>query len=160
MKRRDFLNFVGLSLMATSLPVAIAACSPDQPTAEPSGPEGDANSVDATTAEVDDSVREDGFAALGTVNELNADGFLAKKGFIAGPVIVIPDPANPDSIVAFDAMCTHNGCGVEWAETEFACPCHGSKYDVSGAVTNGPATESLGTYEAKTEGDLVLIKVT
>ena len=52
------------------------------------------------------------------------------------------------------------GCHNAWAGTEFACPCHGSKYDASGAVTNGPGTESLGTYEAKIEGDLVLIKVT
>ena len=158
MKRREFVNFVGLGLVATSLPVAIAACSPDQSTADPASTESDPSSLDAT-AEVDDSVREDGFAALGTVSELNAAGFLAKKGFVAGPVIVIPDPANPDDIIAFDSMCTHNGCSVEWAETEFACPCHGSKYDTSGTVTNGPATESLGTYEAKIEGDLVLIKV-
>ncbi|MGB3291700.1 MAG: ubiquinol-cytochrome c reductase iron-sulfur subunit [Phormidesmis sp.] len=157
MKRRELLNFVGLGLVATSLPVAIAACTPNEPE-ETANPEADTSSTDAPAAEVDDSIREDGFAALGTVSELKSAGFLAKKGFIAGPVIAIPDPANADSIVAFDSMCTHNGCSVEWAETEFACPCHGSKYDTSGAVTSGPATASLGTYEAKVEDDLVLIK--
>ncbi|MGC1307069.1 MAG: ubiquinol-cytochrome c reductase iron-sulfur subunit [Phormidesmis sp.] len=156
MKRREFLNFVGLGLVVTSLPVAIAACTPNEPE-ETTDPE--ASSTDAP-AKVDSSLREDGFAALGTVSELQSAGFLAKKGFIAGPVIAIPDPEKADSVIAFDSMCTHNGCSVEWAETEFACPCHGSKYDASGAVTNGPATESLGTYEAKIEDDLVLIKAT
>lgn len=158
MKRREFLNFVGLGLVASSLPVAIAACAPSNPEATTDS-EADTSSTDAP-AEVDNSLREDGFAALGTVTELKSAGFLAKKGFIAGPVIAIPDPDNADSVVAFDSMCTHNGCSVEWAETEFACPCHGSKYDASGTVTNGPATESLGTYEAKLEGDLVLVKAT
>ncbi|MFM5891932.1 MAG: cytochrome B6, partial [Dolichospermum sp.] len=29
MKRRDFINWVGLGFLASSLPVAIAACSPE-----------------------------------------------------------------------------------------------------------------------------------
>ncbi|MFO0173750.1 MAG: cytochrome B6, partial [Aphanizomenon sp.] len=29
MKRRDFINWVGLGCLASSLPVAIAACSPE-----------------------------------------------------------------------------------------------------------------------------------
>ena len=33
MKRRAFMNWVGVSFMATSLPVAIAACSPAEDTA-------------------------------------------------------------------------------------------------------------------------------
>ena len=159
MKRRELLNFVGLGLMATSLPVAIAACTPNEPEATTS-PEADASTTDAPAAEVDDSIREDGFAALGTVSELKSAGFLAKKGFIAGPVIAIPDPANADSVIAFDSMCTHNGCSVEWAETEFACPCHGSKFNADGSVANGPAAEPLRSYEAKIEDDLILIKST
>ena len=159
MKRRDFLNFVGLGLVATSLPVAIAACTPSEPE-ETTSPEADISSADTPVAEVDSSIREDGFAALVTVSELQSAGFLAKKGFIAGPVIAIPDPANAESVIAFDSMCTHNGCSVEWAETEFACPCHGSKFNADGSVANGPAAEPLSSYEAKIEDDLVLIKVT
>jgi cytochrome b6-f complex iron-sulfur subunit len=41
------------------------------------------------------------------VSDLDSKGFLAKIGFIAGPVIVIRDPVNADSIVALNSMCTH-----------------------------------------------------
>lgn len=34
------------------------------------------------------------------------------------------------------AVCTHLGCVVPWskAENKFACPCHGSQYDLTGKV--------------------------
>lgn len=34
MKRRDFIHWVGLGWLATSLPIAIAACSPEAPTSK------------------------------------------------------------------------------------------------------------------------------
>ena len=65
MKRREFVNFVGMGLMATSLPVAIAACgSETADTAEDTTePVADAPAAEA----VDSSVRDDGFAALGAL---------------------------------------------------------------------------------------------
>lgn len=156
MKRRSFMNWVGAGLMATSLPVAIAACSPAEDTAAEADP--CAATGDTAAAEVDSSIRDDGFAALGTVSELDSAGFLSSKTFIAGSVIAIRDPEDAGGIIALDSLCPHQGCHVDWESTEFACPCHGSTFSADGAVTNGPATEALGTYEAKIEGDLVLIK--
>ena len=77
---------------------------------------------------------------------------------MAGSVIAVRDPANSDGVIAVDSLCTHQGCHVDWADAEFACPCHGSKFSPTGEVTAGPATDALGTYEAKIDGDLVLIK--
>lgn len=44
---------------------------------------------------------------------------------------------------AYSAVCTHQGCPVQWDGGGFQCPCHGATYDSSGGVTGGPATGPL-----------------
>lgn len=158
MKRRDFFNCVGLGFLATSLPVAIAACAPGNTEATDETENATETEAPVTDEAVDSSVREDGFAALGTVTALDSEGFLADKDFAGGPVIVVRDPVDAASVVALNSTCNHQGCNVNWEETEFVCPCHGSKFGVDGSLVNGPATEPLAAYEAMIEGDLVLVK--
>ncbi|MGB7442002.1 MAG: ubiquinol-cytochrome c reductase iron-sulfur subunit [Coleofasciculaceae cyanobacterium] len=149
MKRRDFMSWVGVGFLASSLPMALAACTPqDSPEkAEP-------------TAKTPASA--DGFAPLGSVADLDTKGALVDKGFAAGPVIAIRDPANADNVIALDLRCPHQGCSVEWQakEAAFACPCHSSKFAPDGSVTNGPATTALKNYNAKIEDEQVLVKAT
>ena len=54
------------------------------------------------------------------------------------------------SLEEFSAVCPHLGCIVGWNSTEqtWDCPCHGSRFDVSGRVLNGPA---IGGLEPVTE---------
>ncbi len=159
MKRRAFMNWVGVSFIAASLPVAIAACSPAEDTAEA---DPCAVTEDPTGAESDEVTAvdsgDDGFTPLGTVSELDSAGFLANEDFAAGPVIAIRDPANADGVIALSSVCTHKGCNVDWQESEFVCPCHGSKFGAGGEVLEGPADEALSTYEAKIDGDQILVK--
>ena len=53
---------------------------------------------------------------------------------------------DPDGTVhAVSITCTHMGCTLRWnsAETSWDCPCHGSRFDISGAVVDGPAVRPL-----------------
>jgi len=47
------------------------------------------------------------------------------------------------------AVCTHLKCIVQWntAEKSWDCPCHGSRFDPSGRVLNGPAITDLEPVE-------------
>ncbi|UOD35113.1 Rieske 2Fe-2S domain-containing protein [Deferribacteraceae bacterium V6Fe1] len=57
----------------------------------------------------------------------------------------------------FSTVCTHLGCNVAFNKEGFACPCHGSKFDISGNVLKGPATRPLGKKKFKTTQDEIII---
>lgn len=53
------------------------------------------------------------------------------------------------------AACPHLGCIVAWNDTErgWDCPCHGSRFDCYGRVTNGPANSDLSAVESDEDMD-------
>ena len=61
------------------------------------------------------------------------------------PAVVVQPRAGV--FLAFDAVCPHAGCTVEYDQRNaiFVCPCHGSQFNGStGAVETGPASQGLG----------------
>lgn len=55
------------------------------------------------------------------------------------------------TVYTINPICSHMGCVLEWNRDEgsWDCPCHGSRYDHTGRLLNGPAVEPLesGTRE-------------
>jgi cytochrome b6-f complex iron-sulfur subunit len=64
--------------------------------------------------------------------------------------------------LALSSKCTHLGCTVPWVgkEMKFACPCHGSAYDITGAVINPPAPRPLDIYPISIENNVVKVDTT
>jgi cytochrome b6-f complex iron-sulfur subunit len=122
--RRAILGAAGAAVLLT-------ACGGGQdPTAE-------------ATSAPDDPVITD-------LETLRAEGAVAFQT-TDGKAIAI---ARGDRVVAFSAICTHEGCTVAWdAEDEvIACPCHGSRFDATdGAVVNGPARSPLPAVQVEVD---------
>jgi Rieske Fe-S protein len=75
---------------------------------------------------------------------------------INGEPALIAQPT-AGQVVAFSAICTHQGCVVAAAGDEFDCPCHGSKFDAAtGDVLNGPALEPLPAIPVAVSGDRIV----
>lgn len=151
MDRRAFLTWVGVGWVASSFPVAIAACSNTT----------ESESADAPVETASSPSRSDGFQSIGTTSDLESAGQILDKESTLGPLLVVRETTS-NTLAAVNPTCTHQACIVGWAadQKEFVCPCHGSKFDAKGAVKAGPATEPLSTYEVKIEENLVLVKRT
>lgn len=81
----------------------------------------------------------------------------AVSASIGSAPIVVSQPS-AGKVVAFSAVCTHQGCTVAPQGKEFDCPCHGSTFDAAtGAVINGPARDPLPQLKATVSGDTVTV---
>jgi Rieske Fe-S protein len=75
---------------------------------------------------------------------------------INGEPALIAQPT-AGQVVAFSAICTHQGCVVAAAGAELHCPCHGSKFDAAtGEVIHGPALEPLPRIDVAISGDRIV----
>lgn len=75
---------------------------------------------------------------------------------IGGEPVLLAQPTEGE-VVAYSAICTHQGCVVAAAGSKFECPCHGSIFDAAtGDVEVGPALEPLATVAVTVDGDRVI----
>lgn len=66
-----------------------------------------------------------------------------------GAKVLVARPGE-DEVVAFSAICTHQGCTVEPSDDGLRCPCHGSAFEpLTGEVVQGPAESALPRVEVQ-----------
>jgi len=112
-------------------------------------------------------------ATLGKIKDLNEkDPQLVKAEFLDDTGKVAEEEKlfvrwvrtgkNSGYWVVVSAICTHLKCKVDFASDDhiFICPCHGSRFDLSGAVLRKPAKTPLPDYSdmAYEDGSLLKLK--
>jgi menaquinol-cytochrome c reductase iron-sulfur subunit len=60
----------------------------------------------------------------------------------------------------FNPRCTHLGCAYRWdaRREQFACPCHGGTFAISGEVTGGPPPRALTKLSSKIEDGTLRVR--
>lgn len=128
--------------------VCLAACAPSieqdpkGPDGEP-GPDGQDDPDDADSGESSG----DGGNALAALDDIDVGGAIAVE--IDGEPVLLTRPSE-NEVLAFSAICTHDGCVVPPGEGDLVCPCHDSVFDpADGAVLSGPAQGPLPAIDVE-----------
>jgi len=85
---------------------------------------------------------------------------VAATGQLLTPLPLAVTRLTEVKVVAVSRICTHEGCTVNLPVASLLtldCPCHGSRFEVTGQVVNGPAARPLASFPAAIEGNQVVI---
>jgi cytochrome b6-f complex iron-sulfur subunit len=155
--RRDFfVKSAGVfALISTSglVSTVISSCSND-----PSGPSNVSPlaTVPGTVANNELSI------SLGTSSPITNKGTTALAQYNNGNDVVIVEHNSDDTFRALSAICTHQGCVLtdfDATNNQFVCPCHGSKFDMSGNVVRGPAGSKLRELTTRVENNDLIVSL-
>ncbi len=64
-----------------------------------------------------------------------------------------------DGFYALSSVCTHLGCMTQYQreQNEIDCPCHGSRFELSGEVKKGPAPRPLPRLQITIDRGLLVV---
>jgi cytochrome b6-f complex iron-sulfur subunit len=130
MERRQFFSYISLGAASLVVSKSLISCAKDN--TSPGSPQ----TVDFTL-----DLNNSSYSAL-----KNRGGSLYHNS-----VVIVH--TNSDQFVALSQICTHQSCTVEFdGSSGLQCPCHGSTFALSGAVTGGPAPSALKSYKTSLSG--------
>jgi Rieske Fe-S protein len=148
--RRQFCTYTcqAVSLLAAG---ALAACGKG-PTSPGAISVNEMPSVSGTVSGRTIAVTIDGASPLANVGsaaslQTSLGGFLVAR-------------TSADAFTAVTATCTHQSCTITGFEnSDYVCPCHGSRFTTSGAVVNGPAQRALQQFATTFDGTVLTVSV-
>lgn len=92
-----------------------------------------------------------------------------RADFGDGPYVLVENPQIPRAIflhrrpeggfAAVLTRCAHLGCQVEPSGDRLVCPCHGSEYEWTGEVLQGPAQRPLDRYRVTADDEAIYIEL-
>lgn len=149
------LAVVALAIASIAIPLRVAGLgrrADETPSAEPS-PEASLAGTTPSPGTRSPSAAPTNGIPVAKVSDLQRTGaFPFTVPFDAPAPLPAGDPGvivrlTDGTFVAFDALCTHEGCTVEWerADRFLHCPCHGAVFDPAdrAAVLEGPTDQPL-----------------
>jgi cytochrome b6-f complex iron-sulfur subunit len=124
LSRREFAHLAGLACIA-------AACSTDE--GGPTAPTAGGVTINGNTMTL--TVGQNP-----TLSQSNGMVLVSQRS-----ILVVRVAAN--HYQALSSVCTHQACTVSSFDgSRLTCPCHGSQFSTSGAVTKGPAASALRAF--------------
>ncbi|MCX6187175.1 MAG: Rieske (2Fe-2S) protein [Bacteroidetes bacterium] len=130
MDRKEFLSQVGIGVTSLLVPACIGGLSSCSKIAGTQTPTNVDFTIDTSTG------------------ALSANGgYLIQSGVIVARTQI-------GTFIAVSAACTHEGTNVYYssASSGFICSRHGARYNETGAVIQGPASQSLTKYKTTLTG--------
>jgi len=154
-RREFFFKSAGtIAVISTSglLGTIIASCSGSGP----SGP-----SPVTTMSIIQGTVSNNEISiALGASSPIANKGSRAVVEYNNGGGAVLVEHNSDDTYRAISGICTHQGCIItdyDGTNNDFVCPCHGSRFDLSGNIVQGPAHSKLSEFTTRIENGSLII---
>jgi Rieske Fe-S protein len=152
MERRAVLTSGAVIAGAGIAAVTLAACGDNSGSAGASAnsaaPAGSAPAASAGSASSG--------VKIAMVTDVPVGSIFAFEDPQGGPAFLLQPAAG--TFLAYSGICTHNGCtvGYDEAAAEFACPCHGARFEVAtGEPVQGPAQQPLAKIAVVESGGVV-----
>lgn len=140
--RRQFCAGACQIASCATLATFVTACGGDSPTG-PSGGGGGGTATDL--AVVDGRFANSRVQVTVTGTPLANVGGAARVDNTAGLFLITR--ISDVGFTVVDGSCTHEGCAITGVtDTQYVCPCHGSRYGRNGTVQQGPARANLRQY--------------
>ncbi len=147
MERRAVLTSGAVIAGVGVAAVTLAACG---------GSSGSSAAASPAASTAGSAAAPSGSGQIAKVSDIPVGSVFAFQDPQGGPAFLLQPAAG--TFLAYSGICTHNGCTVGYDEgaAEFACPCHGARFEAAtGDVVQGPAQQPLTKIAVVESGGVI-----